>query len=148
MSNENILIKGSNPNSIIEYDYKKENIVNIFTFESNIFRPWGSSIQEIKRNKFLVDTNENDVIIIFNANTFMIETQFKHVINDILYQSFLPNNIVCEDINRKKIDIFDISLNKIDFVIEQETEYAKVVFIKNFGIVCISNLYFKYKALK
>ena len=36
MSNENILIKGSNPNSIIEYDYKKENIVNIFTFESNI----------------------------------------------------------------------------------------------------------------
>ena len=148
MSNENILIKGSNPNSIIEYDYKKENIVNIFTFESNIFRPWGSSIQEIKRNIFIVDTNENDVIIIFNANTFMIETQFKHVINDILYQSFLPNNIVCEDINRKKIDIFDISLNKIDFVIEQETEYAKVVFIKNFGIVCISNLYFKYKALK
>ena len=73
----------------------------------------------------------------------MIETQFKHVINDILYQSFLPNNIVCEDINRKKIDIFDISLNKIDFVIEQETEYAKVVFIKNFRIVCISNLYFK-----
>ena len=60
----------------------------------------------------------------------MIETQFKHVINDILYQSFLPNNIVCEDINRKKIDIFDISLNKIDFVIEQETEYAKVVFMK------------------
>ena len=36
LSNENILIKGSNPNSIIEYDYKKENIVNIFTFESNI----------------------------------------------------------------------------------------------------------------
>ena len=57
-------------------------------------------------------------------------------------------NIVYKDINRKKIDIFDISLNKIDFVIEQETEYAKVVFIKNFGIVCIFNLYFKYKALK
>ena len=62
----------------------------------------GSSIQEIKRNIFIFDTNENDVIIIFNANTFMIETQFKHVINDILCQSFLPNNIVCEDINRKK----------------------------------------------
>ena len=48
----------------------------------------------------------------------------------------------------KKSIYLNISLNKIDFVIEQETEYAKVVFIKNFGIVCISNLYFKYKALK
>ena len=70
------------------------------------------------------------------------------MILNIIYQSFLPNNIVYKETDTKNIVIFNNSLNKIDFVIEQNIEYAKVVFIKNYGIVCISNLYSKSIARK
>ena len=140
--------QGNKPVFYTFSEYMNDLVVNINNDGMSIARPSRFLCLKLKSteniNVFLQNYYEDacctlrDTIVDTN-----VENYRKYLLGGLIHglkeKRFIDetaiNNIVCEDINRKKIDIFDISLNKIDFVIEQETEYAKVVFIKNFRIV-------------